>query len=183
MAKMVTFFIFCFIGTCIMGSIMAGGGGMSSTVLAANVTDSDDSLSVNSTVGFLGMGSIVIDSERIAYSDTDATHFKDTMLSPMARGTAGTTAAAHSVGAVVYTVESGKINGAMNYSIASITDASGLWIAITLPLALLRMLGQFLVLPISFLGTDLQIITYIWAAMGIGALVSIGLALAGSRRV
>jgi len=162
---------------------MAGGGGVASTSLTANITATSDSIPVKSTVGFLSMGEIVIGDERIAYSSTDATHFKDTIVAPMVRGSNNTASVAHSTNATVYTVEASKVNASMNYSIASISASSGLWIMVTLPLALIRMFGQFVSLPISFLGTDLQILTWVWAALGIGAIISFSLALSSSRMV
>jgi hypothetical protein len=75
------------------------------------------------------------------------------------------------------------MNASAEYNVAVIADASGLWGAVTIGLALMRLLGNFMVLPMSFLGTDLQIISYVYLCVSLGALVTFGLALAGTRRV
>lgn len=99
------------------------------------------------------------------------------------RGADDTEATNHAAGSGVRTVEGGMMNTAVTYNIAVIADASGLWGAVTIGLALLRMIGSFLILPIGFLGTDLAIIGIIWWAMVAGMIISLGLALAGARRV
>jgi len=40
-----------------------------------------------------------------------------------------------------------------------------------------------MILPLSFLGTDLVILTIIWGVIAVGLLVSLWVALAGGRRV
>ena len=75
------------------------------------------------------------------------------------------------------------LNSSMTYNIATIADASGTWAAITIGLALMRLIGSFLILPTSFLGTDLMLIGVLWYVLAAGMLVSLGLALAGGRRV
>lgn len=123
---------------------------------------------------------IWIDDERIAYTDTNTV---DDTFTGCDRGFGGTEITTHAVDSMVYTSSGSYVNKAMDYNIASVADASGLWVAIAIPLATLRMFGLFFQLNFSFLGTDMAYLTYIWAALGIGALVSFGLALAGSRRV
>ena len=180
------------LGLGIMGGVMQGGGGVIATELTASINDSVTIIPVASTNGFpTGASddrSIVIGSERITYlaAGVTATEF-GTVPNPVTRGATvegiGTEAAAHSDGSVVYTRQASRINQAMDHTIAVMSDASGLWGALTVGVAILQLLGQFFTAPMAFLGTDLAILTYIWAAFGIGALFSIGLSMAGSRRV
>lgn len=183
MGKAFSFFAFVWLIVTIAGGVVEGDVNVASTSLTAAIDDDDDTIPVVSTAGFSEPGVIVIDDERIAYSDITATTFDETLGSPLVRGTDDTTAVAHSAGARVRTVEGGMMNTAVTYNIAVIADASGLWAAVTIGLALMRIMGSFMILPISFLGTDLAIIGIIWWAMVAGMIISFGLALAGARRV
>ncbi len=168
---------------CIAGGVVQGSVNVASTVLTVAITDTDTMIPVSSTEGFPEPGIIIIDDERIAYSEIDGNNFDQTLGSPMVRGSDDTDAIAHSIGAGVRTVEGGMMNTAVTYNIAVIADATGIWGAVTIGLALLRIIGSFLILPISFLGTDLAILGVLWWVMVAGMIISFGLALAGARRV
>ncbi len=183
MGKAFTAFAFIWLIVCIAGGVVEGNVNVASTTLTVAIDADDDTISVSSTEGFSEPGKIVIGDERIAYSDITGNDFGETLGSPLVRGTDDTEATNHAVGSGVRTVESGMMNTAVTYNIAVIADATGLWGAVTIGLALLRMIGSFLILPISFLGTDLAIIGIIWWAMVAGMIISLGLALAGARRV
>lgn len=154
-----------------------------STSLTAAIDDAITTIPVVSTRGFAEKGIIVIGDERIAYSDITAVTFDETLGQPLVRGAQDTDAVAHSAGAGVRTVEGGMMNDAVTYNIAVIADASGLWAALTIGLAIMRILISFFILPIGFLGTDLAIIGIVWWCMVAGMIISLGLALAGARRV
>jgi len=154
-----------------------------STILTVAIDADDDTISVASTEGFPEPGTIIIGDERIVYSDITGNDFGETLGKPLVRGAEDTTATSHAVGAGVRTPEGAMMNTTVTYNIAVIADASGIWAALTIGLAILRMLGSFMILPISFLGTDLAIIGIIWWCMVAGMIISLGLALAGARRV
>ena len=174
---------FMWLIVCISGSVMQGSVATNATELTADITAVSTTITVESTDGFLETGVIQLGDERIAYSAVTATTFRGTLARPLVRGAQDTDAVIHLIGEDVRTIEASMLNQSAAYNIAVISDASGLWAAVTMPLALLRLLGSFLFLPLEFLGTDLAIITYIWAVIGIGMLASLGLALAGGRRV
>ena len=161
---------------------MQGSVNITTTVLTADIDDVVDTLPVASTEGFPVPGILVIGDERIAYSATTALSFGETLAQPLVRGAESTEATEHLSGAGVRTVEGGMMNTAVTYNIAVIAGATGLWAAVTIALALLRIMGSFFFLPISFLGTDLAIIGIIWWAMVAGMIISLGITLAGSRR-
>jgi len=163
--------------------VVQGSVQFAATYLTADLTADATTIYVADTTGFPEPGIIVIDDERIAYSDLSATTFGQKITQPMVRGAQDTDASAHSEGARVRTVEGSMLNSSMTYNIATIADASGLWAAVTIGLALLRLMGSFLILPTKFLGTDLMLIGVLWYVMAAGMLVSLGLALAGGRRV
>ncbi len=188
MGKAFMFFAFVWLIVTMAGGVVQGSVSVATTLLTASITDSSTTLHVRSTDGFPDTGSIIIGDERIAYATTTATTFTQNVFggdvtAPLVRGTEGTEAVAHVTGDRVRTVESGMMNQAANYNIAVIADASGLWAAVTIGLAVLRLLVSYLILPTSFLGTDLQIIAYLWWVGVAGMLVSLGIALAGGRRV
>ena len=81
------------------------------------------------------------------------------------------------------TVPGSLINSSADYNIAAMTDTAGLQAFVAAPLAFFRLLGEFLFLPLDFLGTDLAILSYLWMIIGIGFIVALTISLAGSRRV
>jgi hypothetical protein len=183
MAKLVTFFIMSWLLTNMIAASIQGGGGIVSTTLTEDLTADDETISVNSTEGFYEHGDIItIGDEQIRYYDVTGTTFKGTLASDLVRGYNDTEATAHSNGELIYTVPASRMNAAMNYFISSFTDSSGLWVAITVPIAFLQIIGTFFTLPLSFLGTKMQFLTYIWAALAIGGIVSLWASMAGSRR-
>lgn len=184
---------FMWIMITILGGIYHGGGGSAvSTLAAANITASATSVTVKSTNNFAKSGDIYVEDEKIVYYDTDATHFKGTSSHALERGADGTTAVAHLLthsgtivtGPVIYTKESNTLKNLPQTAIADVQDSSGIWLAITIPLAVFKFIGYLLIGPFTFLGTDLAIISYLWiAVVGIGFIFSVGLAMAGTRRI
>jgi len=168
---------------CLVGGTLAGITPQAGTYLTADITDSDTTITVASTNGFRDSGIIVIGDERIAYYKTTATTFEGTFWRPLVRGAQDTEAVAHSSGDTVRAPESSLLNDALNYNIALLSDASGLMAFVSVPLAIWDLLTSFIFLPLEFLGTDMVILTYIWAIIGLGLLVSFFVALAGGRRV
>ncbi len=184
MGKAVTFMIFVWIIVSIAGAVVSGSISMATTTLAVAVDESDTTITVESTEGFADSGFIEILDERIGYSQTTATTFEGgNVINRLLRGANDTEAVPHLKGERVRTKESSMINQSMGYKLATITDSSGLWAIVTIPFALISLLASFFVLPLGFVGTDFQILTYIWGALSIGIIVSIGASLAGGRRV
>jgi len=63
------------------------------------------------------------------------------------------------------------------------SDSSGALAFVTIPFAFISLLISFFILPLGFLGTDLQILTYLWGVITVGIIVALGIQLAGGRRV
>ena len=157
---------------------------MASTRLSADLTAVGTTINVDSTTGFPESGFIQIGDERIAYSGTTATTFVGLpVINPIVRGAQGTEEAAHREGAVVRTIEASMLNSSVNYKLAVLSDASGLMAFVTVSWTLISLLAEFLTLPLGFLGTDLQILTILWAVVSIGIIASIAVTMAGGRRV
>jgi hypothetical protein len=177
------FMMFMWLACCIAGGVMQGQLAFSSTRLSASLTDSGTTINVDSTAGFPNTGIIVIENEHIAYSNKTATSFTGTLVNPLIRGAENTEAAAHADDVMVSTVPGAMMNSSAAYNIAVLSDASGMMAFVSVPLAFFKLLGSFFFLPLQFLGTDLQILTYVWAVIGVGMLAAITIQLAGGRRV
>jgi hypothetical protein len=187
--KNVMFMVWMWLITCIAGNVAAGNSTIMATYLTADIpAGTITSISVGSTEGWGEAGQIMIDDEIIGYPKKSATTFEDTDIlgittNPILRGQQGTDDVAHLTGAVVRSIEAGVLNSAMDYKIARIVDSAGGIGILALPFLLFDLILTFLILPLGFLGTDLQILTYIWAVFAIGMIYGIGSSMLGSRRV
>ena len=179
MTKTVTFFLIMLIGCSILGAIMQGGGGIVVTDLTSDITATDVTIAVTSTVDYLGADYVIIGEEKILYSGTTATSFTG-----CTRGYDGTDAEAHSTGALVYTADASSINNALGFNIAAVQDTMGLWGTITIPFRFLfQTLPRIARMNMSFLTGSLAIIGWIWFALVAGFFITLALSLAGARRV
>ena len=183
------FLAFIFLIVCIAGSVLAGYVDFANTKLTVIAAVGDDHIHVRSTAGFPNTGIIEIGSERIAYAHKTATPptFEGGGFlghtNPLLRGTQGTEEVEHAIGAQVRTPTGGIFNQEMQYNLAVIADSAGLQAFIAKPTAALRLLTNFLFLPLKFFGTDLQILGVFWAVVGIGTLIAFFISMAGGRRV
>jgi len=177
------FMLFMFIIVNIASNVMAGQVDFARTQLTAGIDDDDTTITVSSTTGFADVGMIVIGDERIVYSDTTGTTFVGSLAQPLIRGTGGTEAVAHNSGARVSTLQGAMMNTAADYHIAVMADAAGLQAFVAKPVAFFQLIGSFIFLPLTFLGTDLQILTVFWGVIGAGMLIALFIVLAGGRRV
>ena len=183
MGRLFMFMLAMFVIINIAANIMAGATGFTRTALTADIDESETTIAVKSTTGFPDVGMIIIEDERIGYSDITATTFGGSLTQPLLRATGGTDNASHSKGAMVSTLSGAMMNTAADYYIAVLADASGLQAFVAKPVAFFQLLGSFIFLPLTFLGTDLQILTVFWGVFGAGLLFSVFVALAGGRRV
>lgn len=167
----------------IVGGLLTGQSSVVSTSLTADITDATDTIPVTSTEGFLGNGRLLIGDEVIYYTDKSATSFYGHWYHPVVRGGDGTTAVAHSSGDSVRTPDNALLNNSVAYSIAQISDASGLMYFVTLPVAIFSLIMTIVFLPIEFLGTDMWIFFVFWCMIGVGLIISIAIAVLGGRRV
>lgn len=184
MGKAIMFLVWMWVIVSLTGGIMSGSHSLTATTLTVSIDDEDDSqIVVTSTEGYPDTGAIMIGDEKIQYPAKTATTFTNSFAQPIVRGASNTDAVSHSAGTIVRTVEAGMINSVLSYKIAVIADASGLVSFVTVPFALISLLLTFAVLPISFLGTAMEWLTYIWAIIVLGIIVAIAIAIVGGRRV
>lgn len=182
MSKLITFFLFVFIGASILSAVMGGGGGIVSTRLAAAATSTDNVITVDSTDGFLKQDYIMIGSEKILF--TNKTVVAPFQFTGCVRGYGGTDPDSHSIDAMVYSADASVVNSALGFSIAATADSMGLWATVTIPFYFMtRTLPRIVSMNFSFLQGDLAIIGWLFFAAGIGLIITLGITLAGGRRV
>lgn len=181
MAKLITGIICLHIIMGLLAGIYQGGGGYVVHALAATIDDNDLALELDSTVNFTFPSTVIIDSERISVSAIpDTTHLT---VPANGRGIDGTKATSHLDGTQVYTEESATAGGMLQVRIGRIADASGPWAFFDIGAQLIGVATDLLVSPFTFFGTDLWIVSAIYAAILAGVLVVIGLSIVGGRRV
>lgn len=177
------FMLFMWLMVCIGGNVVQGGQmEFVHTSLTSAVTATDNVLHVKSTEGFPDAGTIAVEAEHVLYSrKSDTSFYGVAVVRPLVRGAGDTEAVAHEVGAGVTTVPGELLAGTQQYNMALLSDASGTVAFITQPIAVLSSLGTFFTLPLSYLGTDMQILSYLWIILVAGMIVALSLNMLGSR--
>lgn len=172
MHKLLMTFLLIWTGTSVLAAIMAGGGGIVSTTLAANITADSENITVASTGLFASKDILVIGTEKTLYEDMD-----DTTFLGCERGYDDTTAAEHAEGTRVYTQEAGILNDVLGYNFVVEMETTGMYGIIMLPIQfftttlphLIRLNVNFLAIP------ELAIIAIFWLVAGIGLLVTLAI--------
>lgn len=179
------FMMWMFLVVSLAGNVAASQqSGMTTTRLTVDITATEtDSIEVISTAGFPDYGVIYIGDERILYPDKDDTHFLDTIINDIVRGSGGTDAEVHSAGDSVRTPESYMFNASIDYKVATLVDSAGALQFIAAPLRLLDIVVSFFILPLTFLGTEMAILSYVWMIVAVGMVVGFVVTLVGGRRV
>ena len=184
MGKAIMYMMWMWLIVSLGGGVMQGSTiSVATTALTVAIDDADTTITVTSTNGFPDTGFITIIDERIAYASKTPTTFRGNLAQPLVRGASGTEAVEHVVGEYVRTIESSMLNQSMGYKLAVLSDPSGLIAFLTIPFAFITLIASFLVLPLTFLGTDLEILTYLWGVLSIGIVVGLGISIIGGRRV
>lgn len=178
--KLVLSFLLIFFTVNIFSSMSAGGGGILIGSLTASISDTDMSIPIGNTEGWLNNDIIVIDTERIYYSSKTST---DLVVAVDGRGyytfgsentTSRTEAAAHLAGAKVYTVATSFLNRMSNYNIGLIAETEG-WLAfIKIPIAILSLLFSLFTVDLSSIfgySDYVGILETVWSIVGIAAVV------------
>lgn len=166
--KLLVTFLLIFMGTTLLGAIMAGGGGIVSTTLAANITAEDTEIPIASARLFADKDIIIIGSEKILYTAKNSTSLLD-----CERGYGNTIPTRHAAGARVYTQESGILNDALGYNFVVEMETAGMWGIIMLPIRFFTTtLPHLIQVNVAFLKIpELAIIAIFWMVAGIALLV------------
>ncbi len=177
------FFGWVWLTTMIAGGFMTSSTPTVSTVLTANLTTVATTVTVKSTTGFPNTGVIVIGGEKIWYASKTATTFKGNAAHDLERGYGTTDAASHGIGSGVRSQEGALINNVLDLKLANIADSAGIMKFFAGMDFVFTMLATFFTAPLTFLGTDLAIISYVWGICAAGFIVFLILTVTGGRRV
>lgn len=173
--RLIITFLLVFVGASILGSIVKGGGGVVSTTLSEDITNSTAFVPATSTALFTNKDIIQIGGERMLYSSKNATGFII-----QTRGYQDTDAESHDAGRRIYSSEAGILNNALGFNLAVEAESGGTWGVIMLPINFFtRTLPNLIDLNVSFLQTpELSIIGLAWLVGGIALLVVLAIAIA-----
>lgn len=177
MNKLVAFYFGMFVIMTIFSSFMEGGGGFATTELNGAIDEDDVVLTVDSTVGFLDADFVVRGDERIAYTWKDDTHF-GRVADPCTRGYDGTKAVAHDDNSNVFSPDSGTINTALGFNVASTGATAGTFAVVTLTWNFLtKALPNLIMWDYAMFTGNLIFVRYFLMAIGVGLVIHFGVAL------
>ena len=168
-------FLFIFVGVSILVSIMQGGGGIVSTVLAEDISTNATFVPATSTSLFTSPDIIRIGNEKILYSSVNSTGFL-----VHTRGYQDTTAEAYEVGRRIYSTEAGVLNDALGFNMGVSIETGGMWGIVMLPINFFtKTLPHLIVLNVNlFKAPELSFIAIFWFAAGIALLVTLAVHIA-----
>lgn len=169
-------FLLVFVGTTFLGAIMAGGGGIISTSLSADIGANATFIPAASTATFANKDVLMIAEEKILYDEKN-----DSGFFVYARAYDDTIAINHTSGRIIYTEAGGILNAALGYSVGVELETSGSLGIIQLPIRFFdTTLPHLVVLNVNFLQDNptLAIIGAFWLCAGIGLLIDLSIRIA-----
>ena len=177
MHKLLTTFLLVFVGCSILSAIMAGGGGVVSTVLAEDVSANATFIPATNTTSFAPQDIIEVDDEQMIYTSKNTTGF---FVPAEYRGYLSSSPAEHEAGARIYTAETSVLNSALGFNIMVQVQTGGTFGIITLPINFFtQTLPHLVMLNVNFLQSpSLQYIAIFWFAAGIALLVTLAIEIA-----
>ena len=175
MHKLLISFLIMFVGCSLLAAIMAGGGGIVSTILTEDISANTTTIPVVSTNLFLDADVLRIGNEKVAYTSTNATAFLGAT-----RGYDGTLAESYDAGKRVYSMEAGVLNDAMGYNLGVSIESGGMWGLVMLPINFFtKTLPHLIKLNVNFLATpELAFLAIFWFAAGVALLVTLAIQIA-----
>ena len=169
-------FLIVFVGATLLGAIMAGGGGIVSTPLSADISANSTFIQGDDPEAFANKDVLMIQEEKILYTSKNTTGFN-----VYTRGYDGTTAEDHVAGTIIYTEAGGIMNAALGYNVGVELETSGTLGIIQLPIRFFTTtLPHLVVLNVNFLtdNSALAIIGIFWLCAGIGLLIDLSIRIA-----
>jgi hypothetical protein len=175
MHKLIFTFAIIFIGCSFLSAIPQGGGGWTSATLTSSINSTSTFIPFN-TESFGDEDILTIDGENILYISKNAT---GVVTQATYRGYSGTTATDHTVGATVYTEETGILNEALGFNIALQIQTGGILAIIQLPIQFITTtLPHLIWLNLSIISIpELAIIGVLWFGFGMALLVVLAIQL------
>lgn len=179
MNKLIVFFLFMLVGCGILIGIMGGGGGVTNTVLSADLSANATVVNVTSTKDFLSEDYVFIENEKVFYTGKT-----DTSFTGATRGYANTTATSHDSGTRVNTATASAINYALGFNIVAVQDTWGWASILAIPIMFfIRTIPMVIRMSTNLLTGDLAIISWVFYIMAAGFIVTLAMTIIGSRRV
>lgn len=132
MSTLVLFFIIVFNFLSVLCGLAQGYGTPYTTQLTADIDSAVVVIPVSSTIGFALSDYVWVDSERIAYANTDATDFLGCTRGAADVNSQGGAAASHSAGAQVYTEGMNALNAMLGFNYSSLQLSYGAPVAFIL---------------------------------------------------
>mgnify|MGYP001604645431 CR=1 FL=1 len=112
MNNLFAFCVFVWIAGQVLSMAMSGRSGLATTSLTANLSATATSMTVQGTDGFLDADYVIIENERIRYTNRGSTTFTG-----LTRGSYDSTASAHASTTVVYNETTGLVNQLVGFNI------------------------------------------------------------------
>lgn len=176
MNKLIAFYMFCFVCSTVLSTFGEGAGGFCSTQLDGALDETATTITVDNTTGFLDGDYIVIENEYIQYTWKDDTHF-GRVADPCIRGYDNTEADAYEDNRQVYSPDSGIVNKALGFNVATTGGTAG---DVSIPSIVLgfftRVMPKLITWNFPFLEGDLFILRLILMGIGTGFVVYMGIA-------
>lgn len=176
MSKMIAGLIFMYVIFTVLAGFINGVGGINTTVLTADVSPTDTSITVQSTAGFLSADKIIVDGEEMIYTSIDYTHFYGlTRTNPVAHYATN----ANGSPTMVYCQQTSLINNALGFNVNAVTTSAGVISIFTIPAKFFTITMPNLIAGSSilqFLPGGFAFLGYIWLGLTVGMVVSLGVA-------
>jgi hypothetical protein len=126
MNKLTIAFALAFFLCTLLAAIAEGAGSMNTTKLTSSVTDVATTFNVASTEGWLDSDTFTIDNETVKYNGKTSTTFIN-----CTRGYDDSTASSHAIYTKCYSADSGILNSALGFNVASTGSTVG---ALSIPI-------------------------------------------------
>lgn len=153
-----------------------GQGGIATTILTADMDETDTSCEVQSTAGFLAADKVTIDNEQMTYTSIDYTHFyglnRDSGIPHYISNSDG-------YPTMVYNQSTSLINNALCFNVSSVAASAGIMAIFTVPIKFFSVTLPNLVTGRSVLALlpgEFAFIGYFWLGITLAVVVSLGVA-------
>ena len=177
MSKMIGGLIFLYVIFTVLAGFINGSGGINTTVLAADVSKTDDNITVQSTAGFLDEDKIIVDGEEMVYTSKDYNHFYG--ITRTSSSIAHYAANSDGSATMVYNQQTSLINNSLGFNVNAVTTSSGVISIFTIPAKFFTITMPNLIAGnsiLQFLPGGFAFLGYIWLGLTAGMVVSLGVA-------
>jgi hypothetical protein len=177
LSKLISGLVFIYLILTLLAGFINGQGGINETILTKDMTIADTDCEVQSTGGFLNEDKITIDNEVMTYTSINLNHFygldrKDPKAHKKIHADLSPT--------IVYCQQTSLLNNALGFNASSVTSNAGGYSLLLLPIKFFTTTLPNLIRgsnTLIFFPGELAFIGYIWIAITIGIVISLGISL------